>query len=508
MRLWNYCQFVASICTLTNLVLFGSGCEAGTWIRLKNQVSTEGVRGQLLLTDGTVLVEGVSHGASTGHMWKLTPDAFGSYVNGTWSQAASLPVINGVQYAPYAHAYAVLASGRVVFVGGEYNGSGGAVWTNMGAYYDPIIDQWTPLAPPSFFPTLIGDAASVVLPNGILMLASMSNKQAALLDPNTMTWTPANMNNKLNRNDEEGWTLLPNGNVLTVTCRVFKQGVPLPTTAEYYHYPNGGWTQTGTTGVSLSNQACETGAAVLMNNGNVFAIGASGNTGIYDYRTNQWTTGPSLPVINGQQVGQSDGPATLLPNGNVFIAGSPLNAKGGTAAPLYMFEYDGTQIIQQPDLPNKQNAVSASINLLVLPSGEILVTSGRSEVDVYTSYGTYQSAWQPHITNVATQLTPGSTYRIDGTLFNGMSQGAMFGDDYQSATNYPLVRITNTTTNHVFYCRTHDHSSMAVAAVGVPVYTYFVVPSNIETGNSILEVVANGIPSQPVNVTINPPAGS
>jgi len=39
----------------------------------------------------------------------------------------------------------------------------------------------------------------------------------------------------------------------------------------------------------------------------------------------------------------------------------------------------------------------------------------------------------------------------------------MFGDEGQSATNYPLVRITNLRTHHVFYSRTHDHSSMAVA---------------------------------------------
>lgn len=34
----------------------------------------------------------------------------------------------------------------------------------------------------------------------------------------------------------------------------------------------------------------------------------------------------------------------------------------------------------------------------------------------------------------------------------------------------------------VFYCFMHDHSSMAVAAIGIPVFTFFDIPANIELG--------------------------
>ena len=70
----------------------------------------------------------------------------------------------------------------------------------------------------------------------------------------------------------------------------------------------------------------------------------------------------------------------------------------------------------------------------------------------------------------------------------------MFGDEIQSATNYPLVRITNLVTHHVFYSRTHDHSSMAVASPRT-VSTQFDVPAGQEIGMSELEVVANGVAS-------------
>ena len=78
----------------------------------------------------------------------------------------------------------------------------------------------------------------------------------------------------------------------------------------------------------------------------------------------------------------------------------------------------------------------------------------------------------------------------------------MYNDDFQDATNYPLVRIVNLATKHVFYCRTHDHSTMAVATGSEPASTHFDVPAQIETGRSRLYVVANGIPSAPVAVTV------
>ena len=70
------------------------------------------------------------------------------------------------------------------------------------------------------------------------------------------------------------------------------------------------------------------------------------------------------------------------------------------------------------------------------------------------------------------------------------------------ATNYPLVRITNDFTHHVFYARTHDHSTMGIATGTTIVSTTFDVPVTAETGASKIVVVANGIPSRPKRVTI------
>jgi len=95
-----------------------------------------------------------------------------------------------------------------------------------------------------------------------------------------------------------------------------------------------------------------------------------------------------------------------------------------------------------------------------------------------------------------------SIVTVSGTPFNGLSQGAAYGDDFQDATNFPLVRIVNQATGHVFYCRTHNHSTMAVATGTRKVSTNFDVPAGAETGLSQLFVVANGIPSSPYSIKV------
>src|SRR5215468_12322996 len=163
----------------------------------------------ILLTDGTVMLQ--DDGCQD--WWKLTPDEFGSYVNGTWTQLASTPA----GYSPLYHSSAVLPDGRVIIEGGEYNFLQ-AVWTNQGAIYDPRKNTWTMIDPPAGWST-IGDAQSVILSDGTYMQANCCTTQAALLNLATMSWTPTGAG-KFDVNDEEGWTLLPNGKVLTVDAYV------------------------------------------------------------------------------------------------------------------------------------------------------------------------------------------------------------------------------------------------------------------------------------------------
>src|SRR5882762_7859550 len=131
--------------------------HSGTWTGLTSAFPGSGFPDTaLLLTDGTVLM----HDGCTVNWFKLTPDNTGSYVNGTWSSVASMQ--SG--YAPLYFASAVLADGRVIVEGGEYNCNPGCVgnWGTQGSIYDPKANTWTAVSPPSGWAT-IGDAAGIVL---------------------------------------------------------------------------------------------------------------------------------------------------------------------------------------------------------------------------------------------------------------------------------------------------------------------------------------------------------
>ncbi len=52
------------------------------------------------------------------------------------------------------------------------------------------------------------------------------------------------------------------------------------------------------------------------------------------------------------------------------------------------------------------------------------------------------------------------------------------------------------------YAHAYNFSSMGVATGSAFVSSWFHMPTDIETGDSTLEVVANGIPSLPVTVTV------
>jgi hypothetical protein len=66
--------------------------QAASWTALTNLMPFGTFPGtMLLLTDGTVMVHNAASGSNDGWL-KLTPDANGSYINGTWSTLASMSI--------------------------------------------------------------------------------------------------------------------------------------------------------------------------------------------------------------------------------------------------------------------------------------------------------------------------------------------------------------------------------------------------------------------------------
>jgi len=502
---------------------------SGVWTALTNQPAnqpTDFLPGSVyLLTDGRVLVENDDFTAI--NWWTLTPDNTGSYINGTWAEVASPPACGGQVYSPLYHASAVLADGRFVMIGGEYNNNNGTpVWTNQGAIYDPVANSWTCIAAPSGW-NQIGDAQSVVLPDGTFMVAfplsgahadEVATLNASVNPPVFQSpFLPTGKAGPDAFNDEEGWELLPDNTLLTL--EVFNSNDNVKTPALTYNSTTKAWSSAGSApDVLVHPSIFEIGPALLRPDGTVFAEGSVKANDIYDTSSGTWSSGPNFPTVQDtvgsctnktEQLVAADAPAALLPDGNVLLSASPIDASCGGGGspwitPTEFFEFDGTSLTRVSEPTLAPEDVSFQGRLFLLPTGQVLYTDGADfDIEIYTPAGSPDPSWAPTITGSPLTVNPGGkNFLLTGTQFNGLSQAVAYGDDYQAATNYPLVRITNTASGHVFYARTHSHSTMAVATGATSVTTEFDVPNGIELGASMLVVVANGIASLPIAVTV------
>ena len=101
-------------------------------------------------------------------------------------------------------------------------------------------------------------------------------------------------------------------------------------------------------------------------------------------------------------------------------------------------------------------------------------------------------------------LARGRSYKVAVQQLAGIASGSSYGDDQQSDTNFPLVRIVNDKTRHVFYARIPRASARGASSRRRHRRQASCVPTagRIETGASSLFVVANGVQSKAVPVTI------
>jgi hypothetical protein len=468
------------------------------------------------ITNGDVMC----HGYNTNTWHRLRPDNVGSYKNGTWDNPPIAPMPNGndanancsnCTYAPLFYASAVLKDGRVIVIGGEYISLVG-VDTNIGFIYDPSTDKWSNQLTSAFPGGQVGDAMGVNFSDGTYAVQDILNTNLMTLNPSTGVFTAKNPTGKLDRNDEEGWYPLYDGKVLTI-------GASTASSYERYTPSSNSWTH-GTTPVNLADTGSgvgssqEVGPCALRPDSKLacFSGNSLGQNAIYDTSNNTWshTASMDFPAApGGGHFSVADGPAATLPNGNVLVMASPVTNSSTFNAPSHFFELSlsSNTITQVADTAHAASFDSYQGRMLMLPTGEVLLTafdqSSIQDVALYENGRTPLSTYRPIITTAPTTVTGGSTYTITGKQFNGFSYGATYGDDSQSATNFPLVRLTNQASGHVFYARSFSFSSMGVQKVGstTSVTASFQVPMNIESGATSLEVVANGIASNKQTIT-------
>jgi len=459
----------------------------GTWAAVTNMAPDQNGGVMLLLTDGTVMAKTFSGSADGyGNLWnKLSPDINGSYKNGTWTTLA--PMFDSRLY----FASQILKDGRVFVAGAEY-GTG----QSLAEVYDPITDSWT-MTPTQ--PQYFGDSNSELMPDGKVLVGTLQksplkgNSDSTLIyDPKTNTWAIGPKS--IGSHDEAAWVKLPDNSILFIDDTAYTSERFIPSLNQ--------WVSDATVPVQMYDPygAGETGAAFLLPDGRAFFLGAMAKTAYYTPSGNAspgtWATGPNIPNSRGA----TDAAAAMMVNGKILCAVSPIPTSTATIynSPTYYYEFNYlTNTFTPVGAPGGGTSVNEpcyNTNMLDLPDGTVLYADqGDMQYYIYTPTGAPLAAGKPTISSVV--QTSCDTFKITGTLFNGISEGASYGDDWQMGTNYPIVRLTKGTT--VYYARSFDWNSTGVMRGNLPDTAYFSIPAAVPAGTYSLVVIANGISSNP-----------
>ena len=478
-------KFLLPVALLCSTV---SACIAqGTWTPLANAAPQYNQGVMLQLTDGTVLVKTAAGGtAGIGSVWnRLTPDVHGSYINGTWSEVVGM--VDGRLY----FSAQVLRNGFVYVAGGEY-GTG----RTAAEIYSPNDDMWFPTATTIDMGDTLSDANSEILPDGrVLQAVVVSDATVShhtyLYDPATFTFSPGP--NTLGLDNESSWVKMKDNSILFADIYA--------TTTERYIPATNTWVPDADLPTDLYDAyGYETGAAFMLPDGRAFFMGSTSKSAYYTpsgtTAPGTWTMGPDIP----DSLGAPDAAAAMMPNGKILCAFShtpTLDSVFHTRTMYFEFDYLAnvfTPVLTPYGNDSEEHASYVS-NMLVLPDGSILYADqGDDQYFVYKPAGAPLAAGKPAISSIYT-TTHCDTFIATGTLFNGISEGAGYGDDWQMATNYPIVRLSRN--DSVFYASTYNWNSTGIMRGSAPDTTQFVLPAGLQPGTYQLQVIANGIASNP-----------
>lgn len=503
----------ATFATFAFLFGYATAASAGSWAPLVNQPAVGSIQIMILMSDGSIMV----HTFDDIQTWvKLTPDAKGSYVNGTWTTL-------GKMITPRLYFTSdVLQNGNLWVMGGEYTGPfEDPNWGPQAEIYNPLTNTWTEAAPDPDQPgcgkvpvtsnvnltmgstsvsgiystfrmqpgwtvrgtgipanatvvsvdsptsvtisaaatasgpatasfrgaaaSCFGDDPTALLPGGQILVGDLINQQTSLYSLAANMFTPTGSKVYSDSSDEEGWAMLPNGQVLTYDLDPsIKQNTGF---AEKYTPATGVWTgispadgtAKGTLPVLSSRPlGFELGPLIRLLDGRILVIGANQHTALYTPWSNTWAPGPDMiadltgpgGTIPSALFGADDAPAAILPNGDVYLIGdsgpNPVSLNASTTA--------GSASVTVPTAAGLQptwSVAQADGKSTAIPPGTVIFS-----VDSPTSFtlGTFDASGNLVPVNASTTA---NVPLVLGGIFSSPSQ--LFKFDPRAGTMTPIA---------------------------------------------------------------------
>lgn len=368
-----------------------------------------------LLADGTVLVAGGYTGSNS-----LASAEIYNPATSLWTSA------NPMNYDRRYHTATRLMDGTVLVVGGL--GTNTAISARNGEIFNPATGNWTPTSSAT---NLWEYHTASLLPNGkVLVCGGVSGIRAGLYDPVAGVWTTNTAWLNVSRQLHTA-TVLPGGRLLVAGGN--QGGIQATNSVEIYDYTSGKWTLN-----SLASTNISIGTLTLLPNGKVLAAGGAVTVGpdsflatnlaqIYDPATGNWS------AINPMNYARAAHTATLLQNGNVLVAGGYLFVTNG-GSPVSnpscseIFVPSSGQWLIASNLNYPRSGHTATL----LPNGQVLIAGGlvtNSELfnPADGSWTTTGSLNRQHFGHTATLLLNGKVLVAGGY---GSSSATGFTETY------------------------------------------------------------------------------
>ncbi len=479
----------------------------------------------------------------------------------------------------------VLPNDTVFVYGGEFTNTspvGSQPEVNSGEYFTLGQSSTTPWGTLPTLPTTagfltsgqFGDQATELLANDQILATDPQGQNSFVFNvPSSVptnqndasgTWTAvantaATQSLSANGDNEDNWVLLPGGDVLDYQVKVSDANpagggsaqlyVPKGNTIPANDVSPGGsatsvgqWVNASTGLIQLTATVAgngDLGPGVLLpfyapfNGPAVMYFGATGSTAFYNPANNTWTSSttnafdaePTYNIpggANNVQMVSEDGPAAVLPNGEVLVALSQQGTGGNYPGPTRIYLFDPTLTngatasaftdVTAPDstLNSTANPANSPGNayhesMLVLPTAQILMSdSATNTLWLYTPTGTTATPLPgtgPTITSITINPATGLP-QIIGTKLNGPTEGAYYGDDAKMASNYPLVRLTDANGNVTY--ATASNWQTGIVGGGDPSVDFSLPAGKSLSDYATVTVVADGFSSAPVQALTSP----
>lgn len=391
------------------------------------------------------------------------------YTSGVWSSLGATGIFGNVTEA------VTLGTGHVLVR------SDGSLNARL---YDPVANAWLDGGTQSAFRTL---PSMTLLANGKVLVAGGSNLNSAeLYDPETRAWTPTGSMSVVRR--AQAAVLLRDGRVLVASG--FNAGGEVPS-AELYDPASGAWSLAAPPLVPrhyASLTLLPDGRALLA--GGFTSSGVTTHAEIYDPVANTWTATGALNFARNGVLGSPLAHATVLPSGQVLIAGGSDTARN----PQPMAElYDPLTGTWSPAGAMAVGRENGTANLL--PSGDVLFTGGFSlnpSTNFYSLVDRYTPAVPAGPSPVldATELLQraGAALTLTGTGFTG-----------GSGLSTPQLQLQRVQNGALSFWAPASHTATSFTSVPL---------GALPAGLYIARLIVDGVPSAGQLIRFTDPAGT